>query len=456
MAPIPDRTFATLLREVTAVLNLYHARGLIVRDVHADHEFAGLRDALRPVAMNIVAPDSHVGEVERSIRTIKERLRACVHGLPFKRLPKLLIQSMVADAVRCLNSFPWKHGISDTLSPATIVTGVATPDYAHMRLELGAYVQVFEDNAPSNTPRARSLGAIALMPTGNAQGDYYFMSLSTGARISRHAWTEVPLTDTAIARVEALAFADGQPLIQDRGLVVEWRPDHPIDDYEYDGDYDDAAHPAGADDDYDAHDYAPIDGAEVADLLADVAPFVAHEPANAPLVVQGAAADAGEPNHDNVNNNADFIEYEVTDESETDVDEGHNSDPDTDERADGTPNAPDGFEDANDANQGAQGFEDANDANRGAQGAPNDDHSTNQGAQGHPYNLRERTRIVERFASAMDEPHSNKSYYPPRQLTQQGFHLKSGRMDEAKRFAMNYVMTQMSAKVGLRKHGEGG
>ena len=55
------------------------------------------------------------------------------------------------------------------------------------------------------------------------------MSLATGAKITRHQWTALPITtDTAIARVEALGFADNQPLIQDRGLVVEWRPDHPI------------------------------------------------------------------------------------------------------------------------------------------------------------------------------------------------------------------------------------
>ena len=39
------------------------------------------------------------------------------------------------------------------------------------------------------------------------------------------------MPDTAIAcrAVEApLALQDGQPLVQARGLVVEWRPDHPI------------------------------------------------------------------------------------------------------------------------------------------------------------------------------------------------------------------------------------
>jgi hypothetical protein len=94
-----------------------------------------------------------------------------------------------------LNQFPWKNGVSTTLSPASIVTGLANPDYQHLRIEFGAYAQVFEDNAPSDTPnRARSLGAIALTATGNAQGDQFFMSLATGAKISRHQWRELPIT----------------------------------------------------------------------------------------------------------------------------------------------------------------------------------------------------------------------------------------------------------------------
>lgn len=62
-----------------------------------------------------------------------------------------MVTQMVADVVRCLNQFPWKNGISDTLSPASIVTGVPSPDYNHMRIEFGTYVHVFEDNDPSNT-----------------------------------------------------------------------------------------------------------------------------------------------------------------------------------------------------------------------------------------------------------------------------------------------------------------
>ena len=52
------------------------------------------------------------------------------------------------------------------------------------------------------------------------------------------SWTEVPITDIAIAHVEALAKQEGQPLIQDSKLLVEWRPNQPFDeDDEYDDDY---------------------------------------------------------------------------------------------------------------------------------------------------------------------------------------------------------------------------
>ena len=148
---VPDRAKATILRLLRDVIGRYQARGLTVRDVHADNELECVRPNLLPIEMNIVPADCHVGEVERSIRTIKERLRSCAHGLPFKRLPRLLVQHMVADAIRCLNQFPRKNGISDTMSPATIVTGVGHPGYAQMRLEFGTYVQVFEDNDGSKT-----------------------------------------------------------------------------------------------------------------------------------------------------------------------------------------------------------------------------------------------------------------------------------------------------------------
>ena len=90
-------------------------------------------------------------------------------GLPFERLRRLFVTHMVADAIRCLNQIPPTNGISSTLSPAGIMTGVAPPEKNLMRVEFGSYVQVFKDNDPTNTLCSRLLGAIALTPTGDAQ-----------------------------------------------------------------------------------------------------------------------------------------------------------------------------------------------------------------------------------------------------------------------------------------------
>jgi hypothetical protein len=80
--------------------------------------------------------------------------------------------------------------------------------------------------------------------TGNAQGDYFFLSLVAGRRLSRHQWTVFPVTKAAIARVEQVAAEENQPWVQSSGLLFEWRPDHPIDedddlDYVYDPEQDD-------------------------------------------------------------------------------------------------------------------------------------------------------------------------------------------------------------------------
>jgi hypothetical protein len=54
-------------------------------------------------AFELTARDAHVGEIERSIRTIKERVRADVHDMPYKRLPKMMMIEFVRRAVMILN-----------------------------------------------------------------------------------------------------------------------------------------------------------------------------------------------------------------------------------------------------------------------------------------------------------------------------------------------------------------
>ena len=226
--PLEKKTKACLLAGILAVLNMYQARGFDVITIHADIQFECLVNELLPIRLNLTAHDDHVGEVERSIRTIKERVRADVHSMPFNRLPRLLIIELVRRSILVLNQFPALDGVSTTLSPLTIMTGVPLPNYTSMPLEFGSYVQVFEMNDPTNTTKARTTGAITLNPTGNAQGSYHFMSLISGHRLSRMQWTVLPMPDNVIAAVEAMAAAQNQPLIEGGCPLFEWQPNHPV------------------------------------------------------------------------------------------------------------------------------------------------------------------------------------------------------------------------------------
>jgi hypothetical protein len=195
-----------------------------VTRVEGDREFSCITQDLLSTPINIADADDHVHEVERSIRTIKERTRCLIQGLPFRRIPSIMMRAAVENANKSLNQFPAKNGVSQTLSPLTIMTGKPALNYNDLKIEFGAYAQVFESNDPTNTLKARTTGAIALMPTGNAQGGYFFLSLTTGRKLSRQQWDELPMPDGVIASVEQMAQDQGQPIVGHGAPFFEWSP----------------------------------------------------------------------------------------------------------------------------------------------------------------------------------------------------------------------------------------
>ena len=97
---------------------------------------------------------------------------------------------LICFVVHNLNSFPSQNGISETLSPLTIVRGEGPADLNQYGLEFGSYAQVFNEQPTTNSMAARTTDAIALCST--AAGAQYFLNLETGKRILRRQAT--PLT----------------------------------------------------------------------------------------------------------------------------------------------------------------------------------------------------------------------------------------------------------------------
>jgi hypothetical protein len=210
---LPNRKVSEVFKAFKEIYGYYRKRGFRITVVHVDNEFEPLAELIEAMPggpkVNVASSNEHVPEIERRIRVVKERCRATRHGLPFSRLPVLLVIYIVFTCVKQLNLFPTKGSILDNISPKTLLSGEALDYKKHLRLQLGQYCQVHEENEPRNSQLPRTKGAICLGPTGNLQGGYFFMSLSSGKKIKRYSWDEIPMPDTVIDRVNELG--KGQP-----------------------------------------------------------------------------------------------------------------------------------------------------------------------------------------------------------------------------------------------------
>ena len=106
---------------------------------------------------------------------------------------------------------PVSSGVGWYLSPTTIITGCNTNFTVHCKLEFGAYTQVHDFTKHQKLGEARTLGVVCLGPSGNMQGGYIFLSLTTREILYRSSWTDLPIPDTVIHRVEQLSTWDRQP-----------------------------------------------------------------------------------------------------------------------------------------------------------------------------------------------------------------------------------------------------
>jgi hypothetical protein len=95
---IENRTHEEYYRVLDMVLGLYNSAGFHIKTIHCDREFRAMMDKVKDdlgVRMNFTNALDHVPEAERNNRTIKERVWAAYHKLPYKALLQQLIRYLV-------------------------------------------------------------------------------------------------------------------------------------------------------------------------------------------------------------------------------------------------------------------------------------------------------------------------------------------------------------------------
>ena len=213
----PTRQLEDYRRILVALLHFYRSAGFKVKRVYCDREYKPLVDSIKDeyrLEPHYANAQEHVPEAERNIRTIKERFRAAFQRLPYKALPRLLIEALVTECARTLNYFPPKGGCSKFYSPRMIMYKQHLDYKKSCSIPPLSYVQATDESDPTNTPAARTIDGIYLRPTNSERGGHEVMNLATGQPITRSVVKAVPVTPAVIAAVEALAKRDGMKSIK--------------------------------------------------------------------------------------------------------------------------------------------------------------------------------------------------------------------------------------------------
>ena len=200
---LTDMKNETMLKHFKSIIGAYSIRGFRVKIVLADNQFESMRGDIADLHADlvIVSADEHVPDIERFIRTIKERVRADWNMMPFEQGPPSFVAELVYRAIFWRNMFPLKNGISHTQSPGEIVLNRKLDFNLHCRVEVFQYVQTTEKTDNSMNPR--TVGAIATRPSGD--GSYNFVSLHTGRVLNRREFIFLPMPEDARERMHALA-----------------------------------------------------------------------------------------------------------------------------------------------------------------------------------------------------------------------------------------------------------
>ena len=89
------------------VFDLYNKADFIIKWIHVDPEFEFMKDTMKQLDIelslnkdsddqkpdvNVMAAQEHVSDIEIAIIVIKERYRCLWHQLPFKAMPRIMIQ----------------------------------------------------------------------------------------------------------------------------------------------------------------------------------------------------------------------------------------------------------------------------------------------------------------------------------------------------------------------------
>jgi hypothetical protein len=146
---------------------------------------------------------------ERKIQDVKKIFRAEVNTMPYS-VGEVQQHWLVKYCASRINIRPTRNSV-DYVSPREKLHARKIDVNKDLKHGFGDYVQV-HNAVVNNTMEPRTSGALALMPSGNLEGSWYYFKLSNGEIVKRNRATVLPIPDNVIDYINARAVIKGKPL----------------------------------------------------------------------------------------------------------------------------------------------------------------------------------------------------------------------------------------------------
>ena len=123
---ILNRKIEQLVQASKHVQAVYIPRGFRIKYMLMDGECVPVKHELASfgIILNTISANEPVPKIERQIRVIKECVRATRQRYPFKVIPSAMLIQLIYSSSLSINPSPPKGGVSATLSPRNLMTGI--------------------------------------------------------------------------------------------------------------------------------------------------------------------------------------------------------------------------------------------------------------------------------------------------------------------------------------------
>ena len=139
--------------------------------VTVNGKFASLQECMVKLPgvpqLNLASTYKHESHIKHHIHVVKEIAQAIQHSLPFSNFPKQLTIYMIFYAMKLLNDFPVKGGLSNQNKPKAILVREFF-HYNYYSKPFGTYCQIHEDELLLRHKVPYCLGQVGMHRVGTS------------------------------------------------------------------------------------------------------------------------------------------------------------------------------------------------------------------------------------------------------------------------------------------------